>query len=173
MIIIVLFFWLILSPVQVIAQEDIPAPTATPSATLTPAAATATPVPPPASTPTPTSAPASSTSTNTPTPTTVTKPTVKQTTNSQSGGLGGGGLVEEKENNTGLGFDDEKVLGAADSKDVDSVGDKDLLVTLIFLTAAVVLIVWTVYVILVQKGVITSGVKKDLHKGGITPQPLQ
>lgn len=165
MLIVLVFLWLVLSPIQVIAQEVAPAPTATPSATLTPPSATETPVPGPSATPT-TAAP---TPTNTPTP----KSVMKQTTSSQQGGFGGAGLVEEKEADTGLGFDKDNVQGATTSRDVDSAGDKDLLSTLIFLTAAIVLVVWTVYMILVQKGVIKSGVKKTQQKGGITPQPLQ
>ncbi len=172
MLIAILFFWLVLSPVQVIAQEVLPAPTATPSATLTQPPADETPIPGSAATPT-SSPPASSTSSDTPTPNPTVNSTTNQTTNSQSNGLGGNGLVEDKEDTTGLAIDDGKVLAATESRDVDSVGDRDLLITLIFLTAAIVLIVWTVYMILVQNGIVKTEMKKEKHKGGITPQPLQ
>ena len=146
--------------------ETVVVPTETP--TLTPTA-----TPGPSATPT-SSPPASSTSTNTPTPNTTIKPTIKQAANSQSNGFGGQGLVDEgKQVYTGLGFEDNEVLGVTESRDIDSVGDSDLLITLILLTAAVVLIVWTVYMVLVQKGIIKTAVKKDKQRVGITPQPVE
>ena len=135
MLIVLVFFWLIFIPTHVNAQEEAPAPTATPSATIAPPAATETPVPGPSATPT--TAPANLT--NTPTPKSVTK----QKTDSEQGSFGGGGLVEDKDVATGLDFDKDNVLGATTSRDNDSVGDKELLSTLIFLTGAVVLIIWT------------------------------
>lgn len=167
MFIAILFFWLVLFPISAVAQDESPVPTATQSATLTQPTTNETPIPVSEATPT-NSPPASSTSTSTPTP----NSTINPTTNSQSNGLGGNGLVEDKEDATGLAIDDGKVLAATESRDVDSVGDRDLLITLIFLTAAIVLIVWTVYMILVQNGIIKTGIKKDKNKGGITPQPL-
>ncbi len=125
---------------------------------------------PPADSPAPTSSTASTnapTSTATPTP----KTTSKQTAGSQASGFGGGGLVDEKDVlETGLGTDNGQTLGTA-TQDIDSSGDKDLLSTLIFLTAAVVLLVWTVYMILVQKGIIKSESKKATHKKNFTPLP--
>lgn len=82
-------------------------------------------------------------------------------------------VAEKDQPDTGLGFDKDNVQGAATPREVDSTGDKDLLITLIFLTGAVILIVWTIYIILIQKGIIKSGIKKEANRGGITPQPLQ
>lgn len=167
MLTVLLFFWLIFFPIQVVAQEDPLSPTATPSATLTPAEATATPVPGPSATPT--SAPI--VSTNTPTPKLVMK---QINTTQQQGGFGGQGLVDEKDTvDTGLGYEKDKVLGSTTAQEVDSKGDGDLLLTLIFLTGTVVLVVWTIYIILVQKGIIKTDMKKNTQKVGITPQPLQ
>jgi len=169
MLIVLVIFSFILFPYPIAAQDVTPEPTATPSATLTPVAETEpTPIPTQGPSATPTNTPTSLSPSNNPTPTKQ-----KQTVGSQTGGFGGDGLVEEKDVDTGLGFEKDKVLGTSTSKDIDSTGDKDLLSTLIFLTAAIVLIVWTVYMILVQKGIIKSAIKKTQHRGGITPQPLE
>lgn len=162
-----LFFWILLFPYHTIAQTVAPAPIVTPTEAPTPAI---TSTPGPSATPEPTAATTFSTSDST--PTTVPQPTLEQTTNTQSSGVGGNGLVDEKENDTGLGYADDNALGATTPQTVSSSGDKDLLTTLIFLTAAVILVVWTTYIILIQKGIIKSGIQKNKHTGGITPQPL-
>jgi len=176
MLTVLLFFWLILFPYSAVAvaHDLAPTPIETPTVTPeeTPVPTTSTPVPEPTATPVPTTEPASSTSNSSTTPTSVAKPTLKQTTKTQTSGFVGNGLVEEKENDTGLGYGKDKVLGAATPQTVSSAGDKDLLSTLIFLTTAVILVVWTTYMILVQKGIIKSDLKKDKPTGGITPQPL-
>lgn len=173
MLIVLLFFWLVLFPFPALAQEETPTPTVT--VTVLP---TETPTPNPTETPTPgptathTTAPANSNSspTNTPTP----KAVQKQTTGSQTNGFGSQGLVDEKDEvDTGLGYEKEKALGSLTPQEVDSRGDVDLLLTLIFLTGTVVLVVWTIYMILVQKGIIKTDTKKNTQKVGITPQPLQ
>lgn len=179
----ILFVWLILFPVPTYAQTDTPTPTdyVTPDPTATPSstptmtsspsptlAPTSTPDPAPTSTP---STSTTSTSTPTATATPTPKTTSKQTAGSQASGFGGGGLVDEKDVlETGLGTENGQTLGTA-TQDIDSSGDKDLLSTLIFLTAAVVLLVWTVYMILVQKGIIKSETKKVTHKKNFTPLP--
>lgn len=178
MLIIVLFFlWLIFSPFRVNAQDYTPTPTETgvptQADTLTPTttiAPTPTPTSTPSSTTAPTSAPAASASTTpTDTPIPTPKPTSKQSSTNGRGGFGGGGLVDEKETvDNGLGFGDGQTLGAA-TQDIDSTGDKDLLGTLIFLTGAVVLLVWTVYIILIQKGIIKSEPTKDEKIKDFTP----
>lgn len=181
----ILFLWLILVPFPAFAQTDTPTPTdygtTAPTETPTPTPTMA-PTPSPTLAPTsvpdpaPTTAPATSTtSTSTPTATAtpIPKTTIKQTTGSQASDFGGGGLVDEKDVlENGLGTENGQTLGTA-TQDIDSSGDKDLLSTLIFLTAAVVLLVWTVYMILVQKGIIKSEIKKDTPKKDFTPLPPQ
>lgn len=170
-----LFFWLVLIPFPALAQEETPTPTPTetivvPTETPTPTP-TETPTPGPTATPTPAPSSSSTSSpTNTPTPIAV----LKKTSTTQQGGFGGQGLVDEKDAvDTGLGYEKDKVLGSTTTQEVDSKGDGDLLLTLIFLTSTVVLVVWTIYIILVQKGIIKTDMKKNTQKVGITPQPLQ
>lgn len=174
---ILLILWLLFFPVVTSAQEttptDTPTPTITETVTPTP---TPTSTPEPTATPAPTSTTAPSSPTSTPVPAAtskpVTLPTKKQsaTTTQQSGGFGGDGLVEEKDTPNQGGLSNGQTLGTA-TLDVSNAGDKDLLGTLIFLTAAVVLVVWTTYAVLVQRGIIKTE-KKTKNQSGITPQPL-
>lgn len=171
-----LILWLLFFPLSAIAQETTPAdsltPTVTDSITPTP---TLTPTSEPTATPVPTSTTEPSSPTSTPVPAVtskqVTLPTKKQSaTTQQSGGFGSDGLVEDKDTPNQGGLSNGQTLGSA-TLDVNNAGDKDLLGTLIFLTAAAVLVVWTSYAVLVQKGIIKTE-KKPKNLGGITPRPL-
>lgn len=173
---VLLILWLLLLPMGVNAQETTPAdsPTPTVTDTITPTE-TPTPTLAPTATPAPTNTTAPSNPTSTPVPAATSKPvnlpTKKQAaTTQQSGGFGGDGLVEDKDAPDQGGLSNGQTLGAA-TMDVSSAGDKDLLGTLIFLTAAVVLVVWTTYAVLVQRGIIKTE-KKPKNPGGITPRPL-
>ncbi len=174
---ILLFLLLVFFPVKSYAQTVTPEDTPTPMVTEVPTPTeTPSPTVEPTSTPAPTNSPESSSPTSTPAPAATSKPvalpTKKQAmTNTQTGGFIGNGLVEEKDSPNQDGLSSGQTLGTA-TQDINSSGDKDLLSTLIFLTGAVVLVVWTVYAVLVQKGVIKT-VKKKEHSGGITPQPLE
>ncbi len=123
----------------------------------------------PTATPAPTTPP--STSTSTPTPSVKKSPIPMQSTNNSSG-FGGPGLVDDPPE-TGLSNGNGKTLGATDELKTNDAGDADLLKTLIFLTGAAVLIVWSTYMVLVQRGVITGAKKNKRTSPGITPQSIE
>lgn len=174
---IIIVVLLLLVPLHVLAEDPTPTDTPTPTITETPSPTpTDTPTPAPTSAPAdPTATPAPttppSTSTSTPTPSVKKSPIPMQSTNNSSG-FGGPGLVDDPPE-TGLSNGSGKTLGATDELKTNDAGDADLLKTLIFLTGAVALIVWSTYMVLVQKGVISSGKKKKSSQTGITPQSIE
>ena len=172
-----LVVFIFLFPLHVYAEDPTPTDTPTPTVTETPTPTpTETPTPAPTSTPSsPTATPVPttppSTSSSTPTPSVKKSPIPMQSTNNSSG-FGGPGLVDDPPE-TGLSNGNGKTLGATDGLKTNDAGDADLLKTLIFLTGAVALIVWSTYMVLVQKGIISSPKKKKSSQTGITPQSIE
>ncbi len=174
--IVALVVFIFLFPLHVYAEDPTPTDTPTPTVTETPtptATETPTPTTAPTATPAPTatSAPSTPQATNTPTPSAKKSPVPLQNSTNSSG-FGGPGLVDDPPE-TGLSNGNGKTLGATDELKTNDAGDADLLKTLIFLTGAVALIVWSTYMVLVQKGVISSPKKKKSSQTGITPQSIE
>lgn len=176
--IVAIVVFIFLFPLHVYAEDPTPTDTPTPTATETPTpTVTETPTPTTAPTatatpaPTATSAPSTPQATNTPTPSAMKSPVPLQNSTNSSG-FGGPGLVDDPPE-TGLSNVNGKTLGATDELKTNDAGDADLLKTLIFLTGAAVLIVWSTYMVLVQRGVITGAKKNKRTSPGITPQSIE